>query len=590
MPGENHSSPTEESTAEGQPPDTRPAAHSTTPTRIATDGGAATQADSGAAVADPDVGLEPDAGRDAGEDLLLPMRRQQAANPGDQYEVEDRYWLNPPFAYAMVLRHRQREDYEYRVVEPPISEYERTLYQTLLQELKDHLLYRTDPDEEADRGEQLERNVRRALDELGLNVEESSVRKILYYLQRDMIDYGKIDPLMHDSRLEEIHINGPGIRVFVYHRDYEDVDTNIVFDSEDRLSSFVSKIAQRSGTDISVAEPMEGTALPDGSRVQLSLRDEVTTRGSTATIRKFREEPFSPVELVQYGTFSLEQMAYLWMLISNGYSGIVAGGTGSGKTSTLNACSMFVPPKSKIVSIEDTREVQLPHDNWIPALTREGFSGTENSIDMGDLLKAALRQRPEYMVVGEVRDEEAYAMFQAMNTGHTTYSTMHADSVTTAVSRLENPPMGVERELISELGFLSIQNVAHVDGEKVRRNNKIVEVIGLDDERDLNYRTVFDWNEATDEIRKVSESKHAQQLRNEGKNPEKMLEDRYTVLNHLLENGITDYDPVTTVVSTYDTAPGVVLEMVENGDLDFSRLERLNNQPEAATPAGDERN
>jgi flagellar protein FlaI len=586
MPGEHHDDGSGASTPDRETPDTAP--------QTTADGGTATtqpgtHTPTVEADAPDDVDFETGFINTNAESLLLPMRRQQAANPGEMYEVEDRYWVNAPFAYAMVLRHKERDDHEYRIVEPPLSEYERTLYQTLLQELKDRLLYRTEPDEDVDRAEQLEENVWRSLNELGVNVEESSVRKILYYLQRDMIDYGQIDPLMQDPLLEEIHINGPGIRVFVYHRDYEDVDTNIAFENEDRLSSFVSKIAQRSGTDISVSEPLEGTSLPDGSRVQLSLRDEVTTRGSTATIRKFREEPFSPVELIKYGTFSLEQVAYLWMLISNGYSGIVAGGTGSGKTTTLNACSMFVPPKSKIVSIEDTREVQLPHENWIPALTREGFSGTENSIEMGDLLKAALRQRPEYMVVGEVRGEEAYTMFQAMNTGHTTYSTMHADSVQTAVSRLENKPMGVERELISELGFLSIQNVAYVDGEKVRRNNELVEVVGLDEERNLNYRTVFQWNEATDEIRKVANSKHAQQLRDEGKNPEQMMQRRYTVLEYLLENDITDYEPVTTVVSSYSTAPEVVLGMVEDDDLNFGRMERLADQsePTAAANGGD---
>ena len=189
---------------------------------------------------------------------------------------------------------------------------------------------------------------------------------------------------------------------------------------------------------------MVDAAMPDGSRIQMTLGTAVTSHGSTFTIRKFKDVPLTPIDLINWKTFSSENMAYLWLCIENNKSLIFAGGTASGKTSSLNAVSLFMPERAKIVTLEDTRELQLPHPNWIPGVTRDAFTADERgAIDMYDLLKAALRQRPEYLLVGEVRGKEALTLFQAMSTGHTTFSTMHADSVASAIHRLENPPISV---------------------------------------------------------------------------------------------------------------------------------------------------
>jgi flagellar protein FlaI len=201
---------------------------------------------------------------------------------------------------------------------------------------------------------------------------------------------------------------------------------------------------------------MLDATMPDGSRIQMTLSAEVTTKGSTFTIRKFRSDPITPTDLIEYNTMSPELIAYMWMAVENGINALIAGGTASGKTSTLNALALFIPRESKIVSIEETREINLPHKNWIPGVTRVGFGERIKDrligeIDLFDLMKAALRQRPEYILVGEIRGREAYVLFQAMATGHTTYSTVHADSAKSLIHRLEGKPIEIPRALLQSL-------------------------------------------------------------------------------------------------------------------------------------------
>lgn len=515
--------------------------------------------------------------------LLLEMRQAEAnVVTGTTFEVEQRYWLEEPFAYALVLHDTETGDHEYRVIEPDLDEHEAHLYEVLRQQLRDQLLYRIRPDSDRDRESVLEDQVRTLVADLsGYDLPESSLERVLYFLRRDLLEFERINPLMQDPRLEEISCNGPERPLYVYHREFADLKSNVQFPA-DQLQPFIKKLAQRSGKDISTADPMQGTSLPDGSRIQLEL-DDVAPRGENFTIRKFRETPFTPIDLVQYGTASIDQLAYLWMLVENGYSGIIAGGTGAGKTTTMNALSLFIPPKSKVVSIEDTREIQIPHDNWVATLTREGYSNRDDAgIDMYDLLRAALRKRPDYLIVGEVRGEEGRDLFQAMNTGHTTYSTLHADSVETVLNRLRNPPINVEVELIGELGFIAIQTDTYLerDGDsvgessRVRRTAQVVEVHGLTG-REVDYRPLYEWDESTDTIEQISESVHADALRERGRDPEQAFQRRRRVLSYLTENDITDYEPVSTVVQGFMTAPEIVLEQIEQDDLDLDELAPL---------------
>ena len=220
-----------------------------------------------------------------------------------------------------------------------------------------------------------------------------SLFKIQYYLIRNFTGWSRIEALMKDSQIEDISCDGNNIPLFLYHRIYANIKTNIAFES-DALNSLAIALAQRSGKHISTGSPMVDATLPEGSRLQLTFGSEVTTRGTSFTIRKFREDPYSPVELMENGTFNAESLAYLWIAIENNKSLLFVGGTASGKTTSLNAVSLLIPPVAKVVSIEDTREITLFHDNWIASVTRDGSAEGGNAIRMFDLLKSALRQRP----------------------------------------------------------------------------------------------------------------------------------------------------------------------------------------------------
>ena len=253
------------------------------------------------------------------------------------------------------------------------------------------------------------------LDMYRLPSRKSNREKIHYFIERDLIGYGKIDTMMHDPNIEDVSCDGPGVEIFVYHRRFESLRTNVLWPDEHELERYIIRLAQRCGKHISIAEPLLDATLMDGSRIVMTLGREVSTRGSTFTIRRFRDEPFTPIDLLEFKTFSSMMIAFFWLAMQYGMSMLFVGGTASGKTTSLNACSLFLPWQQKIVSIEETRELNLPHPNWIPGCTREGFGGetaaagakAAGEVDMYDLLRAALRERPEYIIVGEIRGAEA---------------------------------------------------------------------------------------------------------------------------------------------------------------------------------------
>ena len=266
---------------------------------------------------------------------------------------------------------------------------------------------------------------------------EKSKEKIFYHLFREFLGYGRIDILMHDEGIEDVSCDGPNIPIFLYHKKFDEIATNIIFNESDELNSFVVRLSQICGKQISIYSPIVDGKLPDGSRLQATLAKTVTN-GSTYTIRRFRENPLTPIDLIKFKSLSIEMAAYFWICIEKGASILFCGGTASGKTTALNALSLFIPSSHKIISIEDTREVSLPHINWIAGTTRQGFSSSEENktgkdIDMFDLIRAALRQRPKVIIVGEVRGKEAYSLFQAMATGHTSYATVHASTIHTLI-------------------------------------------------------------------------------------------------------------------------------------------------------------
>ncbi|ALG82362.1 type II/IV secretion system ATPase subunit [Halanaeroarchaeum sulfurireducens] len=480
------------------------------------------------------------------------------------YEEVDRYWVNAPFAFVSVNHDERHNEYRYHVVEPELTEFEHTLLTDLFEDIRDTLIYRADYDPE-DSETVLKEHLEELLGQYGVEVDTNTFYRLFYYLYRSFEGFEQLDPLMADPHIEDISCDGYDIPVFVYHDDYTDIETNRMYGREE-LDNFVIRLAQQSGRHISIGDPVTETTLSEGSRAELALGTEVTPRGSAFTIRKYADEPFTPATLIDYDTFDLNQMAYLWLAIENNKSLIFAGGTASGKTTSMNAVSMFVTPRSKVLTIEDTRELTLYHDNWLSSITRESL-GEGDDITMYDLLRSALRHRPEYIVVGEVRGAEAMTLFQAMNTGHTTFSTMHADSVQTAINRLENEPINVPRAMIQSLDILSVQTLTYVGDERVRRNQVIAEIEGIDQRTgDLDYSRAFEWNpeddtfsqfdsEVLDEIRDERGWSHAEMLRE--------FRDRKRVLQYFVEREVTDYREFTALINEYYADKDRVVDRIE---------------------------
>ena len=354
---------------------------------------------------------------------------------------------------------------------------------------------------------------------------------------------------------------------------YLNIQTNIFY-NEEKLNAFVISLCQRSGKHISIGEPLVDATLPNGSRLQATLGKAITTRGSSFNIRKFRSDPITPIDLIEFNTSSLGMIAYFWLAMENGFSAIFAGGTASGKTSMLNAVSLFIPPLSKVVSIEDTRELMLHHDNWIAGVTRESITETgTGSVSMFDLLRSALRQRPEYILVGEVRGKEALTLFQALSTGHTTYSTMHAGDVQTVVNRLENDPINVPRVMLQALDILCIQKQVFVDGKKVRRTESLVEFMGIDPRSgEIKINELYRWDPINDEFTDYGNSDVIQRIMKKRGWKKKELQEemntRERILEYLHRKGMRDYVTISLVMNLYSINPDIIIDAIENKTLE----------------------
>ncbi|MFC7204094.1 type II/IV secretion system ATPase subunit [Haloferax namakaokahaiae] len=482
----------------------------------------------------------------------------------DGHEEVERYWVDAPFAYVVVTYDVDATAHRYHVVEPDLDAFEAALLERVRTDIRDPLLYRDDKDPTSE--QTLVEELESLIEQYGLDLHMESFYTLLYYLRRDFHGYGRLEPLMNDPHIEDISCDGYDIPLFIYHSTYTDISTNVSFGQE-QLDNFVIRLAQRSGRHISVGDPVLGTTLPNGARAELALGEEVTPRGSAFTIRMYADEPFTPIDLIDYGTFSVEQMAYLWLCIEHNKSLIFAGGTASGKTTSMNAVSMFIPPRAKVLTIEDTRELALYHDNWLSSVTRERIHDGTN-ISMYDLLRSALRHRPEYIIVGEVRGDEAVTLFQAMNTGHTTFSTMHADSIETVINRLENEPINVPRAMVQSLDLLCIQTLTRFDGERVRRSQTIGEIGNIDQRTgELDYSASFSWDAKSDAFSQ-SDSNVLEEIQRENgwsrTDLRRELRRREQFLRYLQDNGVSDYRRFTALINEYYSNPEEVLERVES--------------------------
>ena len=502
------------------------------------------------------------------------------------------YPLDNKFETIKIVKNNDTLD-KYYMVEIPVLKDDEIKFLKYLQEmLLSTLNIRLDEIEMNDEMiDYLKKNVEDIIIKYKIEIDDDLKERLQYYINRDFIGFGKIDPLMTDPHIEDISCDGSVTPLYIYHREYGSLKSNIVFDNEDELSAFVVKLAQKCGKHISLANPMLDATMPDGSRIQMTLSKEVTTKGSTFTIRKFRADPITPTDLIEYNTMSVDMIAYLWIAVENGVNALIAGSTASGKTSTLNAFSLFIPRETKIVSIEETREINLPHENWIPGVTRIGFGEVLNNrligeIDLFDLMKAALRQRPEYILVGEIRGKEAYVLFQAMATGHTTYSTVHADSIKALIHRLEGKPINVPRAMLQSLDVVLLQTNIKKDDKNMRRCRQIVEIIDLDSQtNEILTNEVFRWNSKLDKFNFIGKSYVLDHIRVQyGLSKDEMkseMERRVEVLSWMKNNDIREFKNFAQIISSYADKPDKMMEKIRTNPV--YEIEKVSEKEDVKT-------
>ncbi|WP_406657113.1 type II/IV secretion system ATPase subunit [Methanolobus sp. ZRKC2] len=402
--------------------------------------------------------------------------------PAGTEEVKH-YWVDEPYTFVSILKDSNSKEYLYHVSEPELSEYEQSLLEEIRNMLGDVLTLKEirnlDEITNSDKNNLIRTKIKELLKDYP-ELANDSFEKIYYYIKRDFVDFGKVSPIMHDPHLEDTWCNGVDIPIYIFHSSYGNLTTNITFKNDEELDAFVMRIAHQSSRHISKSSPILDTVMQDGSRINITYGHEISPKGSSFSIRKQKKTPLTPLDLIAWKTFTSEIMAYFWLCMENGKNILVCGGTASGKTSTLNAICMFIPLNIRVVTLEDTREIQLPHENWIPTVTRESITHDEiGKIDLENLLRASLRQRPDYLLVGEVRGRESQILFQAMNAGHATCSTFHAGSPTEVINRFTNPPISVPVAMFTALDIICMQSNTYENGVEKRRVSEIAEVVGV---------------------------------------------------------------------------------------------------------------
>jgi flagellar protein FlaI len=512
-----------------------------------------------------------------GFSIKKPKRMIEFPKVRDITEINVTYQLIEPFAYANIKWDDKSKEVVYNLIEPGLNKREKKLLDKISEALIELIEVGVSSIKETSRAiEYLEKQVSKIIKEFGLTLKPNQYIKIMYYIYRDFLGYGKIEALLKDPNIEDISCDGINLPVYVIHRKFGSLRTNIVFKDLEKARDFVIKLAERCGRYVTYAEPILDGTLPDGSRVSATLAGDVAPRGPTFTIRKFGEKPFSPVEQVVLGTVSSEILAYYWYLIEHGSSMFITGGTATGKTSFLNTLCMFIPPEAKIVSIEDTREIRIPHEHWIPGLVRTGFgiplpTGEKyGEVTLFDLLKESFRQNPDYVVVGEVRGQEAYVMFQGMASGHPCLSTFHSGSIDTLIKRLTTPPIELSVSLIESLDVITIMAHAREKGKSARRIKKIVEVESIDPKTgEVKTRPVFEWDPVTDSFKKIGESLKLKNIvaTRGGKLEDALIEieKRRRILEWLREEDKKDYLEVTKIINQYYKEPNKILQKISKG-------------------------
>ncbi|MBU4246688.1 MAG: type II/IV secretion system ATPase subunit [Nanoarchaeota archaeon] len=511
--------------------------------------------------------------------LVLPELDQILPKKGEEKNVKQstdvRYELIPPFAYARIYWSEIQEGLVYEVLQPSLNSKEEEIFEKIRSGLAKSIGVDIEQFSNSKKMlEYIQGEVRSVIDELGIILEPGQYTRLLYYIYINFVGLNEIEPLMHDSYIEDIGCDGVGVPIYITHKKYGNLRTNISYNDVKRLQEFVVKLAERTGRYISYAEPLLDGSLPDGSRIQATLTSDVTTKGPTFSIRKFKEIPYSAPDLIRMKTASSEVMAFLWFAIEHKRNILICGGTGAGKTSFLNSLVSFIPPDDKIVSIEDTRELNLPHENWIPAVSRAGFGtvtkdGTRyGEISMFDLLKESFRQRPDYVVVGEVRGTEASVLFQGMASGHPSLGTIHGGSVDDIIKRMETPPISLPPSLLESLDIVVV--ITHSDqfGKSARRIKEIAEMENIDSETGrVRVMKSFQWSPVLD----VFERHHSTILDRIGaeygismSKIEEELKNRQKVLEWLVNKKTFGFMDVSNYLAEYYRNKQKILKAIED--------------------------
>ena len=483
------------------------------------------------------------------------------------FTVLETYPLNAPYANVDVTKDAVGGNITYSVREPVLTEKDVSDLQRLKAILNQVLqLKPTDLLSKQAAGQYLVKKCNEVFNNYNFDIDPETKSKLLYYVVRDNLGFGKIDAFMHDPLIEDISCDGVNVPMFIWHRKFESIPTNVRFETAAELDTYALRLAYLCGSHVSIAQPLLDASLPDGSRINLTYGSEVTRRGSTFTIRKFKLDPFTVTDLVSFKSLSAEMAAFFWYAVENRVSILVAGGIAAGKTTLLNCLSMFIKPDLKVVSIEDTPELNLPHENWIPATTRSHFGlSTENAdVSLFDLLKASLRQRPDYIIVGEIRGTEAYTLFQAVSTGHLGMSTVHAESVESTVYRLESAPMNIPRTLIAGIDIILIQKRVEIQGKPTRKTIATAEIVGLDPRSgEILTNEVYRYNASTDIFDYTGRSyileKIAEKTGISSEQASEEIQRRAKVIEWMVKKNMRNYKEVSNIIRGYLQNPQPIL-------------------------------
>ena len=483
----------------------------------------------------------------------------------DKRKVDIRYSLISPYANCHIYWDAKVKELVYDLEEPILSDDE----EMALKRLEEAMIELVNINMVVDRTtesmvEYIDKTARLVIEELNLKLAEQTYEKLFYYLYRDFIGFNEIEPLMKDYFIEDIECNGVDTPVYVVHRIYRNLKTNLKFNDIEKLASFIEKLAQRAGKYISYAAPLLDGSLPDGSRVNATYTKDITSKGPTFTIRKFTRVPWTPTQLISLNTLSPEMLAYFWLLVQYKSNIFITGGTASGKTTLLNALAFFIPPESRVVSIEDTRELNLPRENWLPAVARVAIGkGGVGEIDLFDLLRNSFRQNPDYVIVGEVRGKEAFVLFQGMASGHPSISTMHADSVDTMIKRLETPPIELSPTLVNTLDCVAIMTHAIVRNKETRRLREIVEIINTRSDGTAFVNTPFVWDPRQDIFYYKKESKVLEKISVRYGIPVERLQEEFIrrakLLYVLYKKEVFGFNITKKIINDYYKSPEDVL-------------------------------